>query len=237
MTEWKDAFWLTKNEVKRSYISYLIIFGILILSIFFTSYLIDDYFAAPTIGLDIVFLLVFTTVLYALQIHLTANKIAFNRYVSPYIMRLNHLPIKKEVIVKHRFLMFIFLSVPFQVLFLLGVYLSSVTVQDKMSLNTFIVFAFIWLCFSIYIGAGPITYSVGTRIINWMLFGLVLYIGFIAYIILFFKVYTFGLINWTIGVATNYPILSIVISGGLAIIGWYFWQWVMLKKMKRFDYL
>lgn len=184
-------------------------------------------------SLDFFFLIIFSAIFQRPDM---LTKISHRHFALSHFMILNQLPIRNEVIVKHRFLVFACYTIPFNIVFLLDIYFIPLFF-DEMSMTTFLVFSVIWICFSFYLGLGTVSYEAGIKLID-VIISIVVLIGlFFVYYIFFFKLYNDGLISWTIHIATDYPLLSILTSISLAVIGWKFWSNSMLNRIKRFDYV
>jgi len=237
MTEWKEAFWLAKFELKASMKNFLILMLIFIVSYLLIRSAIPGYLEEASMGLDFFFAFTFSGFLSQLARpkDYQIQKFRSIRYASPFLTALNKLAIKKEVIVKYRFLTYFLLLILFNGLMLIGLYPEF---KQVMSLNAYIAFAIIWFCFGIYIGCVTPAFEVGSNL-GWNIF-YALIIGpvlFILYIFIFYKWFSDGFVTWTIYIANEYSIISIIISLTLSVIGWNVWMKIMLKKMNQTDYL
>lgn len=65
---------------------------------------------------------------------------------------LNHLPVKKDIMVKSRFIVRFFYSFPFQFILLVCLYPLTPDLRDVLSIGSYIAFSIIWLSFSFYAG-------------------------------------------------------------------------------------
>lgn len=262
MEDWKEAWWLTKFEFKKliTVPVIIILFIGLIIFISIVNGMINSSVDNNFMGLDILLVFLFIFILPLLKLGNSKSKGLSNHHPAAYLIRLHQLPIKNSVIVKHRFLTSLLISIPLQVLVLLSLYLLSPNLQE-LSLNTYLAFIIIWVCLSIYIGSLFITFDAGVHVLEWIItllvFGfLIFFIGFIGSIptmtiewnlnfppsidqdILSIQFEaTRGIINWTLLFAEKQPLLSSVISIILAIVGWDFWSKQMLKRMNKVDYL
>lgn len=239
MENWKEAFWLTKLELKYYAKSFVLLLGILIMLLIFIVPTMADYFENSTLGIDVFFLLAFgiiTTWVKPKQFQYQDHSNGL--LLSPYLVMLNQLPTKREVIVKHRFLTYMIITIPFNTLFLVSLYVLTPVIHDTMSIGNYLVFSIFWFCFSMYAGCTDLITEAGVDkanvILRNLLFG---FIAVILIIILFHKIYTLGLVHWTMFVSSNYPILVILISISLAILGINFWLKRMDRKIRMFDYL
>lgn len=238
MTDWKEVLWLAKFELKHSIKHLLSIFLLFIISFLLVRSMIPSYLEEPSMGLDFFFVFIIFSGLLSQMARpkdYQVQKFRSIRYAAPFLTALNQMPIKRKVIVKYRFLTYLFLLSLFNGLMLIALYPSF---QQVMTFTTYIAFAFIWFCFGIYFGCITPAFEVGTNM-GWVIFySLILgCISFFLYLYIFFKWYNGGFVTWTIDIASNYPVISIIVSLILSIIGWNFWMKVMLKKMDRTDYL
>lgn len=239
MENWKEAYWLTKLELRYYAMSFLILLGILIMLLIFIVPTMADYFENSTLGIDVFFILAFCIVTTWVKPKQFQNQDHSNGLLlSPYLVMLNQLPTKKEVIVKHRFLTYMFISIPFNILFLVVLYILTPVIHDTMPIGTYLVFSIFWLCFSIYIGCSEIVTEAGANKSLLIIRGLVLgFISIIAMIIVFHKIYAHGFVHWTIYISTNYPVPVILTSVSLAIFGFNLWMKRMDRKIEKVDYL
>lgn len=237
MTEWKEAFWLVKFELKHSLKQFpLLALGFVLIFLLITS-ISPNYFEQATMGLDFFFAIIFSGFLSQLARpkDFQLQKFRSIRYAAPFLTALNQLAMKREVIVKYRFITYFVLLLLSNGLLLILLY---PTFQAFMTLPAYIAFAFIWFCFGIYIGCVTPAFEVGSNL-GWNIF-YGCFIGFgliLLYLFVFYKWYKNGLITWTIDIANYYPVISIVVSIILSIIGWNFWMKIMRNRMKKTDYL
>lgn len=240
MSNWKQAFWLMKFEFKQSPFVLFIQIGILIIVLLLIVPIIPEYLKDPSMGVDFLFLLIFTILSqWARPSIFREQKLGNGWYASYFLITLNSLPIQKEIIVKYRFLTYLILSISFQVMFFIAIYLLAPYLQIEFRLSTYIVFALIWICFSIYFGGlQPVTEAGANLVIHILTSLLVLGpILFVSILFLFYTWYERGFVNWTLFIAENYPIPAIILSLLFAVIGWKFWMLRMNRKMNRMDYL
>src|SRR5690625_344030 len=237
MEKWQEAFWLAKTEWKASIKNFLIFLVVFVISFLLIKSTIPGYLEEASMGLDFFYTLTFSGFLSQLARpkDFQLQKYRSIRYAAPFLTALNQLPIQKGVIIKYRFLTYLFLLIMFNGLLLLLLYPAF---QQEMTLSSYLSFSLIWFCFGIYIGCVTPAFEAGSNV-GWNIFyGLI--IGpclFFVYIFVFYKWYNDGLVSWTIEIANKYPILSITISLILSIIGWKFWMNIMLQKINRTDYL
>ncbi len=239
MENWKQAFWLTKFELKHYMKSFLLLVGILIMLLIFIVPTMADYFENSTLGIDVFFILAFCIITTWIKPKQFQNQDDHNgQLLSPYLVTLQQLPTRRSIIVKHRFLTYIIITIPFSLLFLIALYMLTPVIQDSMTVGNYLVFSIFWLCMSIYIGCSEIVTEAGANKFFAIVRGFVLGFIFInTIIIVFHKIYPHGFVHWTIDISTNYPVLAILISISLAILGFTFWMKRMSRKIGMVDYL
>lgn len=239
MENWKEALWLTKLELRYYTKGFLLLIGILIMLLIFIVPTMADYFENSTLGIDVFFILAFGIITTWVKPKQFQNQDDSNGLLlSPYLVMLQQLPTKKEIMIKHRFLTYMLISIPFNILFLVSLYILSPIIHDTMSIGTYLVFSVFWLCFSIYIGCSEIVTEAGGDKSLLIMRGLALgFIIVLAIIIIFHKIYPRGFVHWTIYISTNFPVLVTLISVFLAIFGFKFWMKRMDRKIRKIDYL
>lgn len=261
MNEWKEAYWLTRLEFKRMNIGLFIVILLFLMPAFFflTHFLATQYFNHESLTLDFVFLFFFAYLSKSIWPIYTRQK---NYELKDHIAGLSQLPIQKEIIVKQRFLVDLFVSVPIQVTLLIILYIGSPSISTKVSPMTYIIFSFIWLCFSVYVGSMFVTFIAGFTMKEVLLYTV---IGFaLIFSIVIIEAYPYmtfetdwsfpptmdqsflsiewednlrGYINWTMVFAEKQPVLSIIVSLLLAIVGCKLWMNRMARTIERTDYL
>lgn len=239
MEDWKQAYSLALFELKHSKINFLYLLLILAFVLFLVVPSFPEYFANSSMGLDIAFILTFTIVSqWARPKLFRSQKLSGGRYACHYLITLNQLPIKKEIIVKYRFLTYIMTSIPFQLLFLLFLYILTPSLHAKMTISSYLVFSVIWFCFSFYLGSSNIHSEAGSNLyVNIAVSIIIAPFLLVLFTFLFYKsLFQDGFVGWTIFIAQHYPILSIITSLILAIIGSVFWMKRMVRRMETYDY-
>src|SRR5699024_7753660 len=145
MSEWKQAWQLSKIELKRMKV-WIIIYGLIfiamgvLLGVGFTDYMGGDpMFKDNNLGLnDFMFFLLFWIVHYGMRTkQFRYQMVSSDLWLTPYFVKLMQLPIPDKVIIKHRFLTYMTLSIPFYILFLLLFYVFSGITGEFMSPATF----------------------------------------------------------------------------------------------------
>lgn len=239
MTSWKHTFTLLKFEMFHAKKHFIIILGLLFLFLFLVVSMIPDYMETPTIGLDFFFLYGFTilTVLFRPKVF-QSQKVNGRLWASHFIILLNHLPATKDVIIKYRFLSYIIINFIFHLLFLAVLYLVSSTLQESMSVSTYLVFSIFWLALNMYVGSYQAVSEVGANLfLNIIIAICIAPIILIVIIVLFYKWYENGLVHWTMFIAANHPFSTCIVSIILAFLGLNLWMKQMRRKMSKTDYL
>lgn len=242
MQDWKQAFWLATfelSESKRSFI-FPFIFFLFLLSYFRSS--LPSYLENGFIGYDLFFVLVFSVAAFwAKPKEFQSYKISSNLQASGLLVMQSQLPIKRDVLVKSRFIIHFFYSFPYQVFLLILLYALTPELSELLTFGSYIAFSIIWLSFSIYTGYVFSMSEAGDK--TAMTTGAVIAYCIVFLIILFF-IFTFihvlfdnGIVYWTIIFAQKWPLLSSAISILLAFFGFKHWQYYMKKTMKKVDYI
>lgn len=239
MVQWKKAYQLTLFELKHSKIYFLYLLLILVFLQIVVVPMIPEYFENSFFGLDFFFLMAFIFIhQMPRQGIFKSKKVSGFHYGSHHLIHLQQLPIKKEVIVRYQFLTYTMTSIIFSLVFIIVAYLLSPPLQDLLNINQFIAFTILWLSMTLYVGASHIVSDLGSNIVASMLIGFVLGIAiFFIILLLFYKIYPYGFVHWTIYISSQYPIFTTIISLLLAVIGSIFWMKQMKRKMDTYDFL
>lgn len=238
MTEWKDAYWLAKVELKTSIVNLLL--GWVIFSVGTAIVLIlYNNFTSPDPYHDIIFLILVSSGPFLLRKSAFKYQQGSDKlWVSPTVPMQLQLPISKNILAKSRLITYTaylgpFLVVLFSLFYLLDSELS------QMSLLSYIAFCFIWIAFAFTFGminpasdAG--SYFTPIKIFIWIIFVLIIIVLPFYY---FYKVLGGGIVLGSAMLAEKWPFLSIFISIVFFISGWKFWSYYMRKTMKKLDYM
>lgn len=246
MDEWKQAWQLSKIELK-GYIPWLVLtlFMFVLLAFFlgasFPAYIDEHrFFKEQNPGLfDLAFLFLFGVVPYWMRPKDSRyQQISGDFYAAPFFIKLLQLPVPERVVIKSRFLTYLVQSLPFHLLFLIVFQLFAALQGHALPPVAFISFSIIWLSFGIYFGHSSPASDAGGRINTLKMFLHIILFGGIVlgayYLIVFHSPY--GVVAWTVLFATNWPLLSTIISILLAIAGMRFWMYYMKKTMNKVDY-
>lgn len=240
MKSWKQAYWLTKFEMKQGKVRGLYLVGLLFISLFLLVPIIPDYLNEDSLGLDFAFIFIFTIVTqWVRPSYSQAKKVSGSLWAAHILIFLNQLPIAKEVIIKYRFLSYIITSVPFQMVFLTALYVFTPVLQTTMTPVTYCIFSLLWLSFTFCLGTSTVEAEAGYDSVLTILLSLFIVgpLVILPVIILFYQIFDQGIVRWTIYVSETYPVLTISVSLILAVAGVNFWMYRMKRRMKRVDYL
>ena len=240
MNEWKQAYRLAAFEMKASMKSFLLIlaFYIAMSLIFMMSF--DIYLEGEFKFFDFMFLLIFFMFpAWMKNKEFQMQKMDGDLWTVPSIVMLQQLPVSRNAIVKSRFIIHAICSFPFQLVLLIAMPVMSPTFRDMMTPFTYAAFLLIWLALSISVGFIMAASEAGgnfkTKKIAISFIYLVL--GAVAFYFLFPLLSDDGFIHWTVVLAAEWTLLSVIIAAALSIAGWKYWQADMRKTMKKTDYL
>src|SRR5699024_9005593 len=105
MKSWKEAYWLAKIELKESKLSFLFIllFYPLITLGLISSF--ESYLDTNFVGTDFFFILLFTfAAIWTRPKYFQVQQLNDELVVSPAMYMLQQLPVRKDIIVKSRFI-------------------------------------------------------------------------------------------------------------------------------------
>lgn len=240
MKEWKQAYRLAALEVAVSVKSYfmLLTFYIAMSWVFMLSF--DHYLEGEFRFFDIMFLMIFIMFpAWMKKKDFQMQKMDGDLWTSPSIIMLQQLPIPKNIIVNSRFIIHAFYSFPFQLVLLLMMPLMSENFRDTMTPFAYLAFLLLWLSLSIVFGFIMASSEAGgnfkTKVI--VLSFVYLLIGIGAFYFLFPLIVDKGFVEWTMSLAEEWTVLSVILAVLLSVGGWKYWQADMRKTLKKTDYL
>lgn len=240
MDNWKQAFWLAKFELRKSLMglwSFLIM--LMAFSLLFVT-MMPSYLEKGFVGMDLFFLIAFgISAVWVKPKEFQYQKIDENMWGSPLFMTLSQLPIKKEVLVRSRFLIYFIYAIPFQILLLSLLYIFSAEVRGVMSIPSYIAFSSIWLAYGLCSGGAFPAVDAGDRITlsKSIVQSIILLFVTMVALTTFHLVYGNGIIYWTMMLADRWTILSLLISAFVIVAGLRYWKSYTYKKMNQIDYL
>lgn len=240
MHTWKQAYWLAgfelKARIKRSLL--MLAFYTIVGFIFLTSF--DNYLADNFYAFDLLFLLLFIMFPAWMKPKIfQMQKMDGDLWTVPAVIMLQQLPVPKAVIVKSRFIIHSVYSFPYQLMLLVMLLAVSSGFREMITPLSYAAFVTIWLAVSVAVGFAMAASEAGgtfeTKLLAKSMIYLVL--GIAVFYTAFQWLADEGLIYWTIGLAQDWPFLSIGVSLLTIYAGWNYWQRVMRKDIERADYL
>lgn len=240
MHAWKQAYWLAGFELKARLKYSLLVLAFYTFLGFICLFSFDHYMADNFYAFDLIFLLLFIMFPAWMKPKIfQMQKMDGDLWTVPAVIMLQQLPVPKTVIVKSRFIIHSAYSFPYQLILLTTLLLMSSTFQEMMTPLSFIAFVAIWLAVSVALGFAMAASEAGgtfdTKLLARSMIYLVL--GIAVFYAAFQWLADEGLIYWTIGLAQNWPLMSIVVSLLVIYAGWNYWQRVMKKDIEGADYL
>lgn len=239
MDSWKKAYGLALLELRESKRGFILSF---VFYFFIAIYVISSfpsYLEKNFLGVDSLLIIAFTIApLWARPKPFQVRKLNSGN-VAPSVVMLLQFPIQKDIIIKSRLIIHYVNSLPFQFILLASIYLFSRSVQDMMTLGTYIVFVIIWLSFSVYIGGMMPIADIGDDTPPFkMVVYTILTIIVVLYIYLMITFLSdFGIVQWTLIFAEKWPVASTILSIAFAVIGYKYWYHYMKKQLRTLDYM
>lgn len=239
MNPWKKAFQLSLLELRESTRGFLtLIFFYAIITLYLIISM-PSYLEKNFLGVDILFLIAFSLApTWARPKHFQIQK-SQHGFIVPSVIMLQHLPIPKDIILKSRIIVHSLYTLPVQILLLLFLYLLSEPLQDMMSFGTYLVFMTIWLMFGIYVGGMFLVGDMGddTPLLKSIMYTILLLIITVSVLLAINLISAFGIVNWTIIFAKDWPMISTIVSIILAWLGSIYWYRYMKTQLKKLDYM
>ncbi|RDW20441.1 hypothetical protein [Oceanobacillus chungangensis] len=240
MQDLKQAYQLAMYELRTAKISY---FGSVILYLLISLLFLVVDGKGKTIGWtinDILLMVIFCFAPYYMKPkEFQLQKISGDLWASPSVILLRQLPIKENVLIWSRLIVYSFYSLLPQIILLIALYLLSSNYREIMTPTEYMIFSIIWLAIGIIIGFSMAASDVG-EFINpkSMIMASIIIITSLAIIyFIFYRVLEDGIVRWTIYIASEWSFLSIVISIIVTILSVKYWIHYMKKKMTELDYL
>lgn len=247
MKEWKLAVSLAKFELLASPIHILVLCLLSPILTIFVTFLVlgpqlNDYLLNNYVGYDLLFLLIFLMTpawLRPRTFLIQSINNSSDLWAAPTLVLQLQWPISIKALIKSRLIIYFFLSFPVQCILLLSLYVATPQLKMLISPGHYIIFCIIWLAIGIYLGYVMPASDVGDRINtkSVTIAFILLFGGVIAVLTFFHLVIGYGFIHSTILLAKSYPVLSIVGSLILLIIGLLYWQSYMKRQIHKLDYL
>lgn len=240
MNEWKQAFSLAKFELKVSIVNILLCWFIMTFFslIFFTSF--SSYIENNYVGFDIFFVLGLSFIpLFFRSKHYQYQKYGDEFYASPTFIMMTQLPIPKGVLVKSRLLITFVYLLPFMVTIFPIIYLFIPGISEVMGLPAYGTFFIIWLSLIIIFGMMLPASDPGDKvtILIMTVYFIVTFLILFIIISFFYQILGYGIVAFVIHLASNWALISIVVSIVLVFVSWKFWTYHMTKTAKKLDYM
>lgn len=240
MHAWKQAYWLAGFELKARIKNSLLLLAFYTFVGFICLWSFDHYLADNFYAFDLIFLLLFIMFPAWMKPKIfQMQKMDGNLWAVPAVIMFQQLPVSKAVIVKSRFIIHSAYSFPYQLILLATLLAVSPTFREMMTPLSFIAFVAIWLAVSVALGFAMAASEAGGTFDTKLLAKSMIYL--VLGVAIFYAAFQWlteqGLIYWTIGLAQNWPLLSIAGSLLAGFTGWIYWQRVMRKDIERADYL
>ncbi len=242
MKDWKEAYQLAKLELSQSWQGFVFTFCFYMFVLSYLAVSLESYLENDFMGYDFFFLLLFSIAgMWMKPKQFQVQKQTEGFLAAPILLMQLQLPIRQEILIKSRFIIYFFYSFPWQII-LLGVYYFITPIQDVLSLVSYIAFCLIWLSANVYIGTvfpisdagekGFTTTKLGTA--------LTVVISLFAVFLLFLIIYALsdhGVVYWTIVFAEKWPLVSSIISIIIAYFALQAHQIYMKKVINKVDYV
>lgn len=239
MEQWSQALRFALFELKASKWKFIFVVIFSIFMGFSFVFSMPEYLKRPFFISDILLILLFSVMTIWLRASVFQSKGKGENYYSPTVVLLKQLPITSSVIAKSRFIVYFAYAIPMQSIILITMYLFTPAMQDVLSIESFITFCIIWFAFGVYVGGIFTASDAGTNeaspMKTFIYIACMILIGAII-LYLIYAVFNTGIIMLTIKLANNWPLLSIIISVLLAVIGYFCWYNEMKKMLRNTDY-
>lgn len=239
MNVWKEAFWLARFEMRASLKMLFLLLGFsFIYGVFFSI----STFEQHSFLFDFFFLIIFWFMpIWTKPKEFQLQKISEGLWASPFVVMLNQLPVQKNVLIISRFITYFTFSIPTHIFILGFIYFFAAEFRESISITAYIVFSIIWICFGITFGSMFPTSDVGDKVpkSSWLFAAIsVLFFGAVIGTIVAINKFTGrGIVSWSISIAREWPILSVILSCLIAFISIVYSIRIMSKKMDQIDYL
>lgn len=236
----RKAFWLARLEMivsRKHYLNLALITGIYT---FFFQLTMPAYLEENIFVFDVFLIIYLMTITFSTKPKgFQYQKMDDELYASPYAVMLNQLPIRRNVLVLSRFILpyfAIFASIPTA---LTATYIFSPELQDAIGPLQLISLIVIWICFSFSLGGIFPASEPGDEIKRftfvWSFASIIIF--FVSLYLIFQVWLDTGFFKWTIYLANEYTILSIIVSILTASVVTWYWYRHALKQIQKIDYL
>lgn len=236
MNNWRKALSVARLELSTGAASFLLQFFIAIFFALFLGIAFNDDLTNASIVFDMFFLTLFSIFPSWLKSKDSQyQKVNGELWASHIFIMHKQLPIDEDVIVKSRFIIHFVYSLPMLALILCVTYpfISSAITPFE-----YIAFSIIWLSFSVYIGLIMGASDAGDYVnVKTMLQSILIIALFYALIIgIFHFILEISIVYGAVLMAKQFPLLSIIVSIVLSLVGIKYWQGFMKKTIRKMDY-
>lgn len=239
MEDWKQAAALAKFELRNSKRAVIPLGAMLIVYAFLMIYTAPQL--VETIFYDLFFLIfIGMAASWAKPKEFQLNKMRNGSWGMPYFLMLHQLPIRNEILIKNRYVVYYIYSIPVHTLFLFSMYVFSEEIRTILTFPEYAAFTIIWLSFSIYWGALFPLADVGevaktSTVKMWIYTVLFLVIG-VGAVVLLQQFTGYGVVYSSMMLAKKWPLLSSVLSIAAAVVCTKLALRQANKKMLKIDY-
>lgn len=241
MQKWKQAFQVAKLELSHSWQGFILCLILTFFLSFLFIYNLDAYLNTQVMGYDFLFItFFFLGFVWAKPNYFQLQHQSSGFIAAPVFLMQLQLPIEQDILIKSRFIVYFFYSLPWQICFLILFYASSI--NEVLSVTAYLIFSIMWLSVTLYAGTifpisdageqGFFTTKIGGIIGALLYFSIVFIFMFPIYILT-----NHGIVYWSIILAQKWPWLAATISLIIGFTAVNIHQVYMKKKINKLDYL
>lgn len=239
---WKDAWWLTKFEWNKMKFSFLISVLVIVLFSIFFGMVFPSYEGGllSKVLFDILFLIGMTLIPYLGRTKEYAlNKLYGNFWGSPYFNFLSQTPISEKALIRSRFLIYSLQSFVLNIILFSLMYTFSHNIREAFLVGDFILFSLFWITIGLQMSALLAATEVGSEmsIGKMIIYSIILYAGLLGVGIGYYWIFSKGIIEGTIFLIENYPIITLLVAILLLVVDYIFWLRYSNKVIHRSNYL
>lgn len=236
-TDWKRAATLARFELSVGAAYFILIFIASGLIAIFLGTTFHNYVKEVTTVFDFVFIGLFSILPSFFKPSDTQyQKVNGDLWASHIFIMQKQLPINERILIKSRFIIHFAYTLPMLTLILTFTYPF---ISDVMSIGVYVVFALIWLSFSVYcgliMGVSDAGDYVNFKTIIISILKIAVFLTLLVFI--FHRILQIGIVEFTILLSKQQPFLAIIVSLLLAIFSIKYWERFMKKTIRKMDYL
>ncbi len=235
----KEAWTLVKLEYTMTPPSYFVAVIMFAFPLYFIISILTTGEMQATIGSELFLFFLAVGIPYIIRSkHMQPQNIGLKNHISPMVAFLQTMPISKRTIATYRMISYVGVSLIYNSFLFILMYAFSPYLRSVASPETYIVFALIWICLSIYVGGFQVNIEAGYHFLTYLFFIFLIWLPvfMIISVVLFYKIYTKGLIQWMLDVSAAYPLIVVSVSIVLAVAGYLFHMRGFMKRMENVDY-